>query len=123
MLWDADAAYSEFYSCMWETKPYFSDLFNPANNRYDRAIKNALVGGTASTTDTKTATHATSTTSKEATTTSEAITTSLPKLILPFKDPRKTARVKRPQGLTLSPREVAPAQDRPVTSRFFRFLV
>ncbi|KAG6897915.1 hypothetical protein C0992_009067 [Termitomyces sp. T32_za158] len=103
MLWDADAAYT--------------------NNRYDRAIKNALIGGTASVTNTETGT-VTRTTTSEVITTSKAITTPLPKLILPFQDPRKTARVKRPQGVSLVPREVAPtarAQGRSVISRVFRF--
>ncbi|GLB36432.1 putative glycosyl hydrolases family 18 [Lyophyllum shimeji] len=75
MLWDADAAYT--------------------NNRYDRAIKNALTGGTqppgrpGSSSSTKQADPAGATAS------------SLPDITLPtlppdFKDPRMTARVKRP---------------------------
>ncbi|KAG6902322.1 hypothetical protein C0995_001701 [Termitomyces sp. Mi166 len=103
MLWDADAAYT--------------------NNRYDRAIKNALTGGTVLTTDTKTRTSTTTTASKKTTTALETSSTLLPKLILPFKDPRKTARVKRPQGFSLIPRDAAPTtttQGRSVNSRFFR---
>ncbi|KNZ79705.1 Chitinase 2, partial [Termitomyces sp. J132] len=110
MLWDADAAYT--------------------NNRYDRSIKNALTGGTARTQTTTTSKEAT-TTSKEASTISKVATTAhktsstpLPELILPFNDPRKTARVKRPQGFTPFPRDTVPtptARGRPINSRFFRF--
>ncbi|KAG6866838.1 hypothetical protein C0991_008774 [Blastosporella zonata] len=96
MLWDADAAYT--------------------NNRYDRAIKNALTGGT-------TISFSASPTLPLTTTTASS-STSLPELKLPFKDPRKTARVKRPQGFTLFQRDPAPtatpAKERIISPRFFR---
>ncbi|KAG5352041.1 hypothetical protein C0989_004033 [Termitomyces sp. Mn162] len=109
---------------------HISNLSNSANNRYDRSIKNALTGGTARTQTTTTSKEAT-TTSKEASTISKVATTAhktsstpLPELILPFNDPRKTARVKRPQGFTPFPRDTVPtptARGRPINSRFFRF--
>ncbi|KAG6910590.1 hypothetical protein DXG01_009541 [Tephrocybe rancida] len=83
-----------------------------SNNRYDRAIKLALSGGASPPPST-------------ATTTAESSSTSLPELKLPFKDPRRTARVKRPQGFTLiqrgaTPTQVATIKERVLSSRILR---
>ncbi|KAG6820776.1 hypothetical protein H0H93_012040 [Arthromyces matolae] len=108
MLWDADAAYS--------------------NNRYDRAIKHALTGGASSGTtaggSSGTTTFTAEPTTSGTTASPETSSTPLPELILPFQDPRKKGRVKRPQGYTLLPRDAAvpsaSAKER-LFSRFFRY--
>ncbi|KAG6815860.1 hypothetical protein H0H87_010716 [Tephrocybe sp. NHM501043] len=105
---NAQKQYSSFGGVMlWDADVAYS------NNRYDRVIKNALTGGAVPL--------------SEATLTSAAIeasSTPLPELKLPFKDPRKSARVKRPQGFTLFQREPAPTatltRERVLSPRFFR---
>ncbi|KAF5377576.1 hypothetical protein D9615_005149 [Tricholomella constricta] len=102
MLWDADVAYM--------------------NNRYDRAIKDTLTGGAPRPNPPPDSANSGPTNTPE----TVQVEPSLPELKLPddFKDPRKTARVKRP-SFTLGLRNEAAASPAPAerarTSRSFRF--
>ncbi|KAG6828613.1 hypothetical protein H0H92_007308 [Tricholoma furcatifolium] len=143
MLWDADSAYTnnrydqavknaltQGVSVSPTSTNILSATSSPTSSKTSSKASSSSAtskaSSKASSTSTKASTKAssaTTSTTSSATTTPTSSASPLPQLAFPFRDPRKTARVKRPQGFTVVPREAAPTatlNKRLFNSRFFR---